>query len=431
MDFKRLLLAAVLILVAANFSFAKKQKQKTLKSVPAAEKTADGENAEAGAEGAEENPEDNWQVLEWEDDKARLVLKYEVIIEQRDKKGNFSEIRKLVTKDNTPEVKIDPPLEPGFYRYKVISYNLFGAAKAQSDWEEFNIFKAFKPRVNDVSVDVNLTSNIYLDHKNDGIVSFGGRNLFLPSEAPDDVSFTDYVLRSNGGRIIKPLKILSHADNDHRIQFKFDMKDLDVGKYSLVATDASGLKNDPEKGNLLTVRYKKWMDFNICLGYVCPIVLFDDTIQTYFEQSIFPLGATANMTFFPLKRRWGHLGIGVSASYTWMKLEKQEYSLTSNLGTAHLYFAYSHPFFNKHLSLQAHIGAGVTALLGYKFEFEHDIVSDPQSSMNISMMAGIAAQVFVFKGLFVELRADFVAFFIPDDMTFGAVFPSAGVGWQF
>ena len=469
MDFKRLLIAAVLVLFAATLASAKKQKasgvktavesqaeaqakdkakkkaakkQKGKKDSKASEqaapdeaaasesKTAQGDDA-AGEEDAAETPEENWQILEWEDENSRLALRYDIIIEQRDKRGNFVPLMKLETKDNTTQVKIEPPLKPGFYRYSVVSYNLFGVAKAQSDWEEFPIYRAYKPRVTDVSVDVNLSSNIYLDYKNDGIISFGGRNLFMPPEDMDDTSFTNYVLRSNAGRVVNPLQILEHSDNDRKIQFKFDMNDLDVGKYSLVATDASGLTNDPESGNLLTVRFKKWMDFNISAGYVCPIVLFDDTIQTYFETSVFPLSGTARMTWFPFKRKWGNLGIGVSASYTWMKLEKSEYSLTSNLGMAHLYFAYSHPFFNKRLSLEAHVGAGVTALLGYYFEFENDIKSDPQTSMNISVMAGAAAQIFVFKRLYVEVGADFVAFFIPDDMTFGAVLPSASVGWQF
>ena len=442
MDFKRLCLLTALILLAMPAAFAKKKPKdvQRVKSGSAVEKSAqaedEAENAEAAAgseseEGGEERPEENWQILEWEDENSRLALRYDIKIQQRDKHGNFIDLMVLKTKDNTPQVKIEPPLKPGFYRYQVISYNLFGVAKAQSDWEEFPIYRAYKPRVSDVSVDVNLTSNIYLDYKNDGIVSFGGRNLFMPQEDRDDTSFTNYILRSTAGRTVNPLEILEHSDNDRKIKFKFDLNELDVGKYSLVATDASGLVNDPDSGNLLTVRFKKWMDLNISAGYVCPIVIFDDTIKTYFETNIFPLSGTARITWFPFKRRWGNLGVGVCASYSWMKMEKQEYSLNSNLGTAHLYFAYSHPFFNKRLSLEAHVGAGVTALLGYTFEFENNIKTDPQSSLNISVLAGVAAQVFVFKRLYVEVGADFVAFFIPDDMVFGAVLPSASIGWQF
>ena len=118
-------------------------------------------------------------------------------------------------------------MPPGFYRYSIISYNLFNVPKAQSEWEEFTIFKAYKPRVNDTSVSVNLNSNIYLDYKNDGIISFGGRNLFMPPESPDDISFSEYVLKSTNGRTVKPLEILERADNGHKITFKFDMNDLE------------------------------------------------------------------------------------------------------------------------------------------------------------------------------------------------------------
>lgn len=468
MAFKRFLAVIALILVLIPCAFAKKAskegsaetsaqekpaKQKKEKSAKPKSKKSKGpvQNVQAEAaeqadkqegaaneageeeEGSEENesPEQGWQVLEWEDDKNRLVSRYEIVIQERNKKGVFVDLLTLETKDNTTQAKIEPPLPPGFYRYKVVSYNLFNMPKAQSEWEDFTIYKAYKPRVNDAVVSVNLNSNIYLDYKNDGIISFGGRNLFMPPEAPDDISFTEYVLQSSNGRIVRPLEITEHSDNNRKITFKFDMNDLDVGKYSLVATDASGLTNDIDKSNLLTVRFKKWMDLNLSVGYICPIVLFDDTIKTYFEKNIFPLGANARLTFFPFKRRWGNLGIGVSGSYTYMSMEKPEYKLSSFLGSAHLYLAYAHTFFNKRLALEAHVGAGVTALLGYAFEFEHDIKTDPQTTMNISYMAGAAAQVYVFKHLYVELNVDFVMFIIPDDMTFGAVMPSAGVGWQF
>lgn len=447
MDFKRLLLTAMILLLIGPAAFAKAQKKKTVKSsaVAAAEKKAAKEKAkekskdknesgdEAAAEEEEEsgNAEDSWQLLEWEDETQRLTLKYEVIIEQRDRRGNFNEILRMTTKDNSPQIKIEPALQPGNYRYSVISYNLFGVAKAQSEWEDFAIYRAYKPRVNGVSVGVNLSSNIYLDYDNDGIITFDGRNLFMPSEGYDDLSFTDYILKTDKGREVKPLEILEHGDNDRKIKFKFDMNDLDVGKYQLIATDASGLTNDPDSGNLLTVRFKKWMDLNLSAGYVCPVVLFDETIEKYFGSAIFPLSATARVTFFPVKRRWGNLGIGVSAAYSWMQVKKSEYTLKSSLGMAHMYLAYSHPFFNKRLSLEAHVGAGITAMLGYQFEFDHNIKSDPQSSLNPSFMAGAAAQFFVYKRLYVEANVDFVMFFIPGDMTFGAVLPSASVGWQF
>ena len=440
MDFKRLLLAVMIISLAGSLAFAKKNKKSSVKSSLSEnqEKAAvanvaqdQAENGEAKEEEESVDAQASWQLLEWDDETQRLTLRYEVIIEQRDKRGRYNEILRMETKDNTPQIKIEPALEPGFYRYSVISYNLFNVAKAQSEWEDFTIYKAYKPRVSGTTVSVNVNSNIYLDYDNDGIISFEGRNLFMPAETPDDISFSDYVLKEEKGRKILPAEILEHSDNNRKIQFKFNMEDLDVGKYQLIVRDASGLTNDPEGGNLLTVRFKKWMDFNISVGYTCPVILFDNTIEEYFGKKVFPLSATARMTWFPYKRRWGNLGVGLSAAYTIMSAEKNGYKVKSNLGMAHLYFAYAHTFFNKKLSLEAHVGAGITALLGYQFEFDHGIKSEPQSSLNPSFMAGVAGQFFVYKHLFVEVGADFVMYFIPGDMTFGAVLPVAGVGWQF
>ena len=230
MDFKRLLLAAMLILSLAPCAFAKKDKAKKSKSpvqsVKSEQSQAAAQESQEGEEGEESEesgaPEQSWQILEWEDEKSRLVSRYDVLIQERNKKGVFVDLMKLETKDNSTQVKIEPALPPGFYRYSIVSYNLFNVAKAQSDWEEFTIYKAYKPRVNDASVSVNLNSNIYLDYKNDGVISFGGRNLFMPPESPDDISFSEYVLQSNNGRTIKPLEILERAENGRKITFKED-----------------------------------------------------------------------------------------------------------------------------------------------------------------------------------------------------------------
>ena len=54
-----------------------------------------------------------WQMLEWDEEMPEWVMKYEVVIEQRtDENSPWEEIRRLMTEDNTPQIKIDPLL-PG------------------------------------------------------------------------------------------------------------------------------------------------------------------------------------------------------------------------------------------------------------------------------------------------------------------------------
>lgn len=204
--------------------------------------------SEAEAE-AEESPvektgEKVWQILEWEEEEPLFVLKYEVVIEELNGKTKvFSEINRLQTEDNTPSIQVQPFLQPGYYRYKVITYNLIGIPEVESDWYEFTIFQAFQPVVSNISVDINKSSTIYLDELNDGNFTVNGRNMFLGPEDDFDTSFTTYALeRADGKKRIVP-EITEHSDNNRHMQIHYEMKDLDVGKYNFVATDASGLRS--------------------------------------------------------------------------------------------------------------------------------------------------------------------------------------------
>ena len=271
---KRLLCALLVLAVACSTVSAKsKKKSKNGLQTSATEVNADKEKTDDEIE--EGNAEDAWQYLEWEEDYPEYVQKYEIVIEEKkDEKTDWKEINHLFTEDNTTRVQINPLLGPGLYRYKVITYDLIGIPEIESDWFEFNIYRAYMPQVRSVEAAVSHSSTIYLDEVNDGIFTVTGRNLFELQEGLTDTSFTSYRIlnaRRNTEAPITPV-ITEFSDNNRRLRVQFDMNELDTGTYYFAATDASGLTAENSKDNMFTVKFRKAVDFDVAAGYACPII---------------------------------------------------------------------------------------------------------------------------------------------------------------
>lgn len=399
---------------------------------------AGGENAENS--GTAENLTEEWQILEWQEDEPLFVLKYEVIIEKYNpKKDVYTEINRLITETNTTSIQIKPYLVPGAYRFKVITYNLLGVPEVESEWQPFNIFQAYQPGVNNVVVNINHSSTIYLDDINDGKLTVTGRNLFTGPEDDKDISFTTYSLDNINGKKSYIPEITEFSDNNHKLEVQLDMNTLDVGHYNFIARDASGLSNEKNLSSSLNVKFRKMMDFDISAGYACPVVLFDDTIETFMGEKAWPLSGIARMTFVPVKRRYGFYGIGLCASYTRMFKEFDSYSIDGNFITGHLDFVYQIPFYSKanaegkrrhNCNLELHAGAGVSFFNQYMFHFPHNIDSDPLNSISLSINAGALAQIYITQRLFIEPSADYIMT-VSDKNNFGFIIPGISIGRQF
>ena len=397
---------------------------------------------EVSLKDTEVSAEEKWQYLEWEEENPEFVLNYEVIIEALDEtNGIYTQINRLQTETNTTYIQIKPFLPPGNYRYKVITYNLIGIAVVESDWFEFRIVKAFKPEISNISSDVNHSSTLFLDEMNNGIFNITGKNLFGEQKKGKEISFTTYELKNQKKKNIEPLipQILELDDKNRRLKVQFDMNDLDVGTYTFIATDASGLQNEIDKNSEIIVKFKKSVDFDISGGYTLPVILFDDTIKDYLGSNIWPLSFSARLSFMPFKNRLGYFGIGLTGSYTRMISEIDSYRIDGNLITAHALFVYQFPVRIKSktsiqqrhiITLELHAGAGFTFFNDFKFHFPHNIVTTPLNSLNISIDGGFAVQVYITNRLYTEIGADFIMAFI-SDMGFGMLEPQVSIGWQF
>lgn len=390
----------------------------------------DGKNAE----GEEMNVEDSWQLLEWIEETPLFVYNYEVIVEQKMENGEWKEIRRLETEDNKPSVTLSPALEVGTYRYKVVTINLIGLRDVESDWEVFEIYRAYTPRITSVNVNVNKSSTIYFDEYNDGLVSISGRNLFSRDEDGKNVSFTNYFLLKGGRKSSSVELVPLKYDGGKEVQFQLDLETLDTGTYNIVAEDASGLRSDVDSKSAFYVKFRKAVDFEISAGYFCPVIVFDDTIDNYMGGKAWPISLMAKTTLVPIKRRFGYFGIGLEAYYTRMNAQMEDYEIEGNLASGYATVVYQIPFVkknNRHIAtLEVHGGVGLEYFMNYQFHFPHNIDSEVLNSLNPSIVAGGAVKFYITSRLFVEANVDFCVG-VMKDMGFGVLRPGALVGWQF
>lgn len=398
----------------------------------------DSADTEVYEEYDEANVKGKWQILNWEDDSG-AVMKYDVEVQSL-VGGVYQTVRFMRQEDNSTSVKVQPPLPPGNYRYRFIPYNFFGIAEDSTEYEYFTIYDSYQPEIRSVNVKVNMGSTIYLDEMNDGLVSAGGINLFPLPETGTEISFTEYFLQSMTRRNFRYVpELLSVSENGRSLEFFLDLNSLDIGTYSLVARDASGLESEKSNRSQIQIKFRKAVDFDVSVGYALPFVMFDDTVRTYFDRTFFPLSASAKISFLPFKRRFGYFGLGISAIYSRMDMKNDSYSLGGNLFLGHLNFIYQFPVrfrarssnWQKHLAtLELHGGIGATLFNDYKFHFPHGIETEPLNSLDLSFTAGASFQFYITNRLYTELSGDFVWSFA-SDMTLGTLVPSLSVGWQF
>ena len=442
---KRFLCALLMAVLFSGLAWAKsKKKSKTgFSDSPVVTETAAAEGEE-GAEGEEEkDPDTGWQYLEWEEDYPEYVQKYEVVIEEKkDDKSGWNEINRFITEDNTTRVQIQPLLTPGFYRYKVITYDLIGIPEVESDWFEFNIYRAYIPQIRSVEAAVTHSSTIYLDEINDGIFTVNGRNLFELQENPTDISFTTYSVINARKNIVASLipHITEFSDNNRHLKIQFDLEELDTGTYYFCAPDASGRASEHNQDSMFTIKFRKAVDFDVAVGYTCPVIVFGDRMMDYLNTSVLPLSANAKISLMPYKRRFGYLGFGIDAAYTRLLCKADGYDLDGNFITGNSLFIYQLPIRVKskkdstklrHIAtLELHGGGGLAMFNDTKFHFARDISSIPLNSLDFCVLAGASAHIYFTNRLYVEAGADFVMPFM-DDVTMGYIKPVVAVGWQF
>lgn len=411
-----------------------------------AEKSGESESIENNSEKT---------ILRWKDSHPEYTKQYAVEVQVLDPQtqlftevllddgtGTLSPVIRTAGREN--KIAISPMLASGKYRYRITKFDLLGRPASPSAWKNFEI-EDFVPEIASVFPPV-----VYIDEFNAGFFTLSGQNLFVPAEERNPRRKFVYTLEDENGSstIITPDADKTHKtarQNGTDIVFFIDPAALDLGAFHFSAKNYRGIKTPKTDNCKFEVRYKKRIDVNVSAGYVLPYILYDDTFSTYMEQSLYPLSAVARLTFIPVKRRWGNAGIGFAGTYTRMNTENELYTLEGNMVCAHMLAVYQRVFRKKNVThvdgtektrlrqfftLEIHAGAGVTYFGGYQFHFAHNISTEPLNSINASICAGAAGQLYLTNRLYIEAGVDFIHAFV-SDMHFGTVAPSVSIGWQF
>ncbi len=385
---------------------------------------------------------EDWQQLEWTDSESEYVSHYKIEVQQyNEKTKEYAEYTAIETEDNSNSVAINPQLKPGVYRYRITSYDLLGFEGYSSGWYDLKILQAYEPEVRGISSNSNHTSTLYLEEINDGIFTVTGRNLFNLKDDDNTLSYTDYIFMPEGNGIFQSgyiPEILEHDVNNRELKVKIDLDQMDIGTYTFIARDASGLENQKNSDSQISIRFKKLVDLDLAAGYVLPVALFDDTFKTYFNTPVRPLSATAKITFIPMKHNWGYLGLGVHGSYSRIIAKNDSHTIDGNMVTAMANIVYQKPINikleggtkNRHIfTVDLHGGAGTVVLQDLTFHFPMNIDSEPLDSYYFGIDAGASIQTYITNRIYIETGADFIYAFM-SDMKLGQILPYVCAGIQ-
>ena len=252
--------------------------------------------------------------------------------------------------------------------------------------------------------------------------------LSLPAvfaKAPKEISYFEVTIQ-------KLNELNSLYEDYYSLRAKGDAKkvdiaaDLEVGKYRYKIEESEWyyfeIADESKKGS-------HPVDANFSLGYVCPVILFDEVIPDYMGERYWPLSGTAKLEILPIKGRAGNFGFALKGFYSRMEKEYSGYKISGNLISAYFDLVWQIPL-NRVFAFDFHAGAG--GILFNNFEVNYDTVNSPKklNSLDLSFDGGLALNLFFTRHFFFRTGADFT-YSIMTDMVLGQVIPEASLGLHF
>ena len=348
------------------------------------------------------------QVLRWES--VQYSAGYLLVMESKNAAGTWVSFYQTKTEKNYAVVS----LPPGEYRYKITVFDILGKAAAQSDWYTITVQEAVQPVLGEISPSI-----IYLEERNTGTVTI---------EAIAVMDSTKLELRSlTKPGLVYPVTDFSVDYKKQTLKFQIPLSTIESGSYVLYAENPGGLYNT---SGTMIIKFKKPQDLDVSAGYQMPVVLFDDTVSTYFNTSLIPLGATVKLTYIPFKRTFGFFGISAILTAARLQSDFEFYTLSTNYFAGYLNLVYQIPLVRQVLNLDVHAGAGVVMLYDLRFAFDNGIKSPDYSPWGVSYLAGVDLHWYPLRRMYVDLGFDF-SISPMNDMVLGVFAPSLSAGWQF
>ena len=175
------------------------------------------------------------------------VYRYEVIIEQQDQ---ISGVFKEIVNESTEESFIEVSLSAGRYRYKVKVFNLLDRPDGESDWQDFEVFRAIQPRVDSFT-----PRNFYLDEESTRTITISGQNfkenaeIFLVPRRIETI-----IGISASGIFPDKKKVFSSGE---LLEISFKDADLSTGIFDIIVRNPGGLMDSAGPFNIISSHYSK------------------------------------------------------------------------------------------------------------------------------------------------------------------------------
>jgi hypothetical protein len=344
------------------------------------------------------------QRLSWYRDENDF--RYEVIIEQQNESGEYTQI---VRQDRT-ENFIELSLATGKYRYRVSVYNLLDRLEYSTNWANFSIDRARPPVLDRMS-----PSRFILTGKNEPwIIELGGTHLLPESELS--------LHPAAGGNAILPAEYTASPDGTGG-RVVFNSADLAAGRYELHIRNPGGFEALRE----CTVTNRLPFDLFISASYT-PALPFYGYLSDLFDRRMCPLGFSLRADFLPLKGNWGSLGLEALVSWNYLSITKTALTASGNFFLFHLNLLYQYTLFPQ-LVLGLRLGGGQTTVMDLSHNF-NGVRPDSVSTWILSMDGGISLKWIFHPHAFAELGLDYVNLFSASGPQ-GILFPFAGAGWKY
>ena len=352
------------------------------------------------------------QRLFWEE--AMYALRYAVIVEQLEQDGSYSEVFRA----STSESFIDLPLYAGHYRFRVDVFDLVDEFAFSTEWQYFEILRAFQPRLTSFSPQAFL-----IDSTETWELNVRGENLLPESRF--------YLVRGNVR--INPQRHTSEGDSATLVFYRAS---LGSGRYYLYVINPGGLD-----ARLGTFVIRRSIDLNISLGFA-PIIplygfLFDDftfldySVVAPFPDSFYALSAIARINFIPFKRTWGYMGAELSSSLSALEHQREHHTANAFFLNTHLSLLYQRYFFRRNVALNLIAGLGITTLFDFHYTYPAGPQTESMTPHYVSAIAGISVKGFFLNPFFISAGIDFIHIFSPEGSRPGFLRPSFALGVRF
>ena len=354
------------------------------------------------------------QRLIWE--AGRNVIRYEVVVERLERRG-YVEVERVSVETNQCELS----LTAGHYRYRVEVYDFFDDLAYITPYWEFEVMRATQPAISSFNPRI-----FYLDEDEVWEINVRGQNLTSRSVI--------YLIQDN--RRINPLSVNIDGNSAHLV---FSPNALIPGEYDIYVINPGGL--DAQLGTF-TITYRKLRDFNFSIGSapIFPLYgyLFNDTLmdggeilEAPFSGDFYPLSIAAKASFIPLKRAWGSLGIEASGSFSLLQQERDSFYTTNTFFiNAHISLLYQKYFKKRKYSFNANVGAGITTLMNFYYEYNVGIPTEMANASFFSVTGGLSFSVFVTRRIFINAGMDFFHIITPANPMPGFIRPFVGAGFH-